>query len=153
MSSNLCSRGVYGCRHDEGHIPTKERVLKYFADHDGYVVSRRMHDHFGCCTEERTQALTSVLSHLQHVTQEIKPISASAWGRVGSDHPKVQKQQQLISKELTTGKVHLVEDGVMIHDRDGALLFEYATTEDSDEVTCGLCKNILRSRKEKLERR
>ena len=148
----LCSRGIYGCRHDEGHIPTRKNVLQYFADHDGYVLSRDLHGYFGCCTRQHTDALSSVLSHMQYTTGEIAHISASAWGLVGSEHPKVQKQQQLHFKEAPTGKVHLVEDGVMIHDRDGALLFNYATTEDQDEVTCGLCLQILRARKAKLVR-
>jgi hypothetical protein len=151
--SDLCSRGIYGCKHDEGHIPTRESVLHYFADHDGYVLSRRLNEHYGCCTEERSDALTSVLTSLEHETKEIAPLLGGAWGLIGSEHPKVQKQQQLIFKEHPPGKLHLVEDGVMIHDRDGALLFDYATTEDPGEVTCGLCLNILRVRKEKLERR
>jgi hypothetical protein len=151
MSSNLCSRGVYGCRHDEDNIPTRESVLYYFAERDGYVLSRDLHDHFGCCTRERTDALSTVLSHMQYVTKEIAHISASAWGLTGIEHPKAQKQQQFQFKEVPTGKVHLVEDDVMIHDRDGALLFDYATTEAPDEVTCGLCRQILRARKAKLK--
>lgn len=146
MTSNLCSRGIYGCKHDEGHFPTRENVLQYFTDHDGYVLARDLNSHFGCCTTERSDALTMVLSHLQHVTKEIARVSASAWGLVGSTHPKAQKQKQFQFKEAPTGKVHMVEDGVMIHDRDGALLFDYATTEDPDEVTCGSCRNILRIR-------
>jgi hypothetical protein len=149
MASNLCSRGIYGCRHDEGHIPTNETVLQYFKDHDGYVLSRNLYDYFGCCTTEQTSELSVVLSYLQHATKDIQPVSASAWGLVGVEHPKIQKQQRLISKEMTTGKIHLVQDGVMIHDRDGALLFDYATTEDPDEVTCGLCLNILKVRNKK----
>lgn len=145
----LCSRRVYGCRHDEGHIPTTESVLQYFADHDGYVLARDLHGYFGCCIRERTEALTKVISHLQHTTKEIRLISASAWGLVGSDHPKVQKQQQMQFKEAPIGKVHLVQDNVMIHDRDGALPFDYATTENVDEITCGLCRNILRARSSK----
>lgn len=151
--SNLCSRGIYGCRHDEGHIPSRESVLQYFADHDGYVLSRDLHSHFGCCNRERTDALSSVLSHLQYISKEIRHISASAWGLVGCEHPKAQKQTQLNFKEAPVGKVHLVQDEVMIHDRDGALLFDYATTEDVAEVTCGTCLRIVAIRKEKLERR
>lgn len=149
---NLCSNGIYGCRHDEGHIPTRGSVLQYFAAHDGYVLSRDIHDHFGCCTRERTDALTSVLSNLQHVTGEITRLSASAWGLTGSEHPKAQKQQRFTFKEAPTGKVHFVEDTVMIHDRDGTLLFDYATTEAPDEITCGTCLQILRARRAKLEK-
>lgn len=144
IPDDLCSRRIQGCKHDEGHIPTRESVLQYFAENDGYVLSRSLYGHFGCCTRERTDALIAVVSHLQYTTKEIAHISASAWGLVGSEHPKAQKQQQLIFKETTTGKIHLVEDGTMIHDRDGALLFEYATTEDPDEVTCGTCLRLLR---------
>lgn len=144
MSHNLCSRGIYGCKHDEGYVPTNETVLQYFADHDGYVLSRALNDHFGCCTEERTDELTSVLSHLQHETKQIGRLSASAWGLVGCEHPKAHKQQRLMFKEASTGKVHLVQDGTMIHDRDGALLFDYATTEAVSEVTCGTCLRLIR---------
>src|SRR3954471_20278136 len=105
MSSNLCSKGVYGCRHDEGHIPTRESILQYFTEHDGYVLSRDLHGHFGCCTRERTDTLSSVLSHMQYVTKEISHISASAWGLTGSEHPKAQKQQRFSFKEAPTGKV------------------------------------------------
>lgn len=149
---SLCSRGIYGCKHDDGHIPTRESIQQYFYDHDGYVLSRALSDHFGCCTQERTDALTSVLSHMQHETKEIARISASAWGLAGYEHPKAQKQQRLMFKEAPTGKVHLVKDDVMIHDRDGGLLFDYATTEDPDEVTCGTCQQILRARQAKLEK-
>jgi hypothetical protein len=149
----LCSRGIYGCKHDEGHIPTQESVRQYFLDHDGYVLSRNLHSHFGCCIRERTDALSSVLSHLQYVTKEIRLISASAWGLVGSEHPKVQKQTQFQFKEAPTGKVHFVQANVMIHDRNGALTFDYATTEDPNEITCGTCLQILRARQAKLERR
>lgn len=90
---------------------------------------------------------------MQYVTEEIAHISASAWGLTGSEHPKAQKQQRLNFKEDPIGKVHLIQDDVMIHDKDGALLFDYATTEDPDEVTCGTCLQILRARKKKLERR
>lgn len=144
MSHNLCSRGIYGCKHDEGNIPTRESVQEYFYDHDGYVLSRSLNDHFGCCTEERTDALTMVLSHMQHETKEIARVSASAWALTGYEHPKAQKQQKLMFKETTTGKVHLVQDGTMIHDRDGALLFDYATTEEVEEVTCGTCLRLIR---------
>lgn len=143
----LCSRGIYGCKHDEGHVPTRDSVLTYFADHDGYVLSRDLHDHFGCCTQERTDTLSSVLTHLEYTTKEIARASASAWALTGLKHPKVQKQKQFQFKEAPTGKIHLIEEGVMIHDREGRLLFDYATTEDADEVTCGLCLNILKKRK------
>lgn len=153
MSDNLCSRGIYGCKHDEGHIPTKESVLKYFEDHDGYVLSKNIGGYFGCCTRERDDALYWVMDHLRRETKQIAPISAGTWGLVGVEHPKAQKQQALIFKEDPPGKIHLVQDGVMIHDRDGELLFDYATTEDESEVTCGGCLNILKARKRKLERR
>lgn len=146
MKSNLCSRGVYGCKHDEGHIATRENVLWYFADHDGYVLSRHLNEYFGCCERTRTDALTSVLSYLQHVTKEIVCVSASAWAVAGSTHPKVQTQKALLFSELPPGKVHLLERGVMIHDRNGALLYEYVSTENVSEVTCGLCLNILKAR-------
>lgn len=142
----LCSRGIYGCKHDEGHVPTRDNVLAYFADHDGYVVSRYLYDHFGCCTEERTDQLMSVMTQLRRVDKKIAPVSASAWGLVGVEHPKIQQQKEMLFKEAPKGKIHFVEDGVMIHDRDGELLFDYVTTEDRDEVTCGLCLNILKKR-------
>lgn len=142
--SNLCSRGVYGCRHDEGHIPTRDSVLQYFKDHDGYILSRYMHDHFGCCTEERSDKLSAVLSDLLSAG-EIKLVSSSAWGLVGSDHPKIQTQKQFQFKEDPTKKVHFITEGrVMIHDRDQKLLFDYVGTENPDEVTCGTCLRLLR---------
>src|SRR5438477_11564219 len=99
MTHNLCSRGVYGCKHDEGRVSTAQIVLKYFKDHNGYVLSRDLNGYFGCCTKERTDALSTVLSHLQYSTNEIRHISASALGLVGSEHPKAQKQERLIFKE------------------------------------------------------
>jgi hypothetical protein len=123
--------------------------LNYFKEHNGYVLSRDLNSYFGCCTTERTDALSTVLSHLQYETKEIRHVSASALGLVGSNHPKAQKQQRLIFKEMPPGKIHLIEDNVMIHDSGGRLLYEYATTEDPDEVTCGLCLNILKARDRK----
>ena len=146
MSDNLCSRGIYGCRHDEGHIPTKDTVLKYFADRDGYVLSKDLNNYFGCCTRERTDALSSILTHMQYVSEEIKHLPGGAWGLVGSEHPKIQKQKQILFKEMPPGKIHLRQDGVMIHDRDGILPYDYVITEDVDEVTCGTCLQILRAR-------
>lgn len=147
--SNLCSRGIVGCKHDEDNEITAESVLYYFGENEGYVISRNMYSYFGCCTEERMDALITVLVHLRRVTKEIAPVSSSSWGLVGVDHPKIKKQKTLTFKEMPPGKVHLVENGVMIHDRDGELLYEYATTEDPEEVTCGQCKNILESRRTK----
>lgn len=148
MSDNLCSRGIYGCKHDEGHIPTKKSVLKYFEDNGGYVLSRDLYDHFGCCTRERTDEMIHVMIKLEQ-DNLVKHVSASAYGMVGSDHPKVQKQQMFTFKELPPGKIHFVEDGVMIHDREGRLLFDYATTTDESEITCGLCLNMLKARRKK----
>ncbi|HXQ36965.1 MAG TPA: hypothetical protein VN843_23335 [Anaerolineales bacterium] len=149
MAADLCSRGIYGCKHDENHIPTRETVLQYFADNDGYVLSRDLWSRFGYCTEERAKAFSEVISDLQYRTKEIAPVSPSAWGLVGHDNPKIHKQTSFIFQELPPGKTHFMQDGVMIHDRDGALLYEYVSTEDVNLVTCGVCLNILKARAKK----